>query len=129
MQRQPRRNTVPELAVRAAVRRLGLHYRTHARLPGTPDLANKSNAWVILVHGCYWHQHSGCVRATVPLNNRDWWLDKFNGTRIRDDQKAAQLRDCGLRVLVIWQCETKTAAGLAGRLARWFESIGVHTAR
>ncbi len=118
MMRQARADTRPELAVRAALRELGHRYRvTPATLPGRPDVANAARRWAIFVHGCYWHQHPGCRRATVPANNRDWWLRKFEQNRARDARKVADLEALGLAVIVVWECETGDSARLIARLA------------
>lgn len=113
MRRQKRGGTAPEMAVRLALRRLGYHYRVRNRdLPGTPDIANRSARWAVFVHGCYWHHHEGCVRATVPKANRDWWLAKFRSNRERDLRKVRALSECGYRVVIVWECETVDDDGL-----------------
>ena len=125
MSRQSRRDTTPERAVRAALRSLGFSYRLNvAGLPGSPDIANKSAHWAIFVHGCYWHHHRGCSRATVPKKNRDWWLDKFLSNARRDARKIDQLEELGFDVLVVWECEASDASLLLQRLKIWFESRG-----
>src|SRR6266571_902213 len=74
--------TPAELAVREALRELGLRYAVLDRtLPGTPDIASRAGRWAIFVHGCFWHAHRGCVRATVPVRNRDLWIAKFKRNR------------------------------------------------
>lgn len=98
--------TDPELAVRAMVSALGHRYRTHNRdLPGSPDLANRTRRWAVFVHGCYWHSHQGCRRATVPKNNRAFWEAKFAANRARDARALRALRRAGYRVAVVWECE------------------------
>ncbi len=88
---------------------MGQSYRRNVRaLPGTPDFANRSKGWVIQVHGCFWHQHD-CKRGTMPLNNREAWVAKFAANKVRDDLSETRLRDIGLRVLTVWECETKDA--------------------
>lgn len=101
--------TGPEETVAALLRSLGLAYRRNVRtLPGTPDFANRSKGWAIFVNGCFWHHHTGCRRATVPKNNRAFWVAKFAANRRRDAAKVRALRARGLRVLVIWECEVET---------------------
>lgn len=118
MKRQRRRDTKPELLVRALVRELGLRYRISNRdLPGSPDLANRRRRWAVFVHGCYWHHHEGCSRATVPKQNREFWLEKFRDNRARDARKEAELRELGYRVVVVWECEARDPAALRSRLA------------
>lgn len=120
MRRQRRRDTKPELAVRRALMRLGVHYRLQAGdLPGRPDISNKASQWAIFVHGCYWHHHPGCTRATMPAANRVWWERKFESNRVRDAAKVAALRKLGFRVLVVWECETRDVEGLEALLTGW----------
>jgi DNA mismatch endonuclease, patch repair protein len=122
MEMQLRKDTHPELAVRNALRSIGARYRiTPPDLPGSPDVANKSGGWAIFVHGCYWHQHLGCHRATIPINNREWWVSKFEKNKNRDSKKIADLKAAGFRVLVVWECETTHDEALKSRLVSWLE--------
>lgn len=120
MARVRQKNTQPELAVRAALRRLGACYRTGGGgLPGRPDIHNKRRGWVIFVNGCYWHHHRGCNKATVPARNREFWLNKFVANRRRDAKVARELRNAGFRVLIVWQCQTSAIDALDDRLRRF----------
>ena len=107
MSRVPQKATTPEQRVAQALRALGLSYRRHVRsLPGTPDFSNQSKGWAIQVHGCFWHRHD-CKRATLPLHNRALWLDKFARNQERDSRCEAALIARGLKVVTIWECQTK----------------------
>lgn len=98
--------TAAELAVRAVARDLGLRYRLGNRdLPGSPDLANRVRRWAVFVHGCFWHRHAQCRRATTPTRNREFWLEKFCANVARDARVAGELRRRGFRVVTIWECE------------------------
>ncbi len=111
MGRVRQKDTGPEQAVASALRSLGAGYRKNVRsLPGSPDFANKSRKWAVFVHGCFWHRHTGCRRATTPKANRDFWLDKFATNRTRDARAICALRRMGFRVAVVWECETTDAA-------------------
>ena len=111
--------TTPELAVRQIVSSLGHRYRLYNKdLPGSPDLANRSKGWAIFVHGCYWHRHKGCKRTTTPKRNRDFWEAKFARNVARDKRVIRQLRRDGYRVLVVWECQTKTPERVAMRVER-----------
>jgi DNA mismatch endonuclease (patch repair protein) len=118
MSRVRQRGTEAELAVAAALRRLGISYRLNVMsLPGSPDFANKRMKWAIFVHGCFWHRHTGCKRATVPKTNEDFWRDKFLTNRVRDARAIRQLRRLGFRVSLIWECQTENPAQLVARLS------------
>lgn len=113
------KGTAPELTVRKAVRALGHRYSAvDTKLPGTPDLVNRDEHWVIFVHGCYWHRHAGCVRASTPRNNRDAWEKKFAENVARDRRKSAALRRLGYSVFTIWECETSYPAKVSKRISR-----------
>jgi DNA mismatch endonuclease (patch repair protein) len=103
--------TAPEMYVRRALAALGYHYRLRNRdLPGSPDIANRSGKWAVFVHGCYWHHHSGCRRATTPKSNREFWLAKFAANRTRDADVERALAGRGFRIATIWECECQPSA-------------------
>ena len=111
--------TAPEMTIRRAVSTLGLRYTVRNRdLPGSPDLANRSRRWAIFVHGCYWHRHEGCHKATLPRTNTDFWLEKFSRNRARDVAARIELERRGFRVLTFWQCDVERNNAIAARLGR-----------
>ncbi len=113
--------TAPEMTVRRALSTLGVRYTVRNQdLPGSPDLANRSRRWAIFVHGCYWHRHAGCHKATTPRTNTDFWLNKFSRNVARDAAARGRLKRRGYQVLTFWQCECErqSSAGLTNRLAR-----------
>jgi DNA mismatch endonuclease (patch repair protein) len=109
--------TAPELLVRKACAQLGVRYTTKNHdLPGSPDLANRSRRWAIFVHGCYWHRHKRCSKATTPRTNTSFWLAKFARNVERDVNAKMALRRLGFRVLTVWQCEAERPRVLAALL-------------
>jgi DNA mismatch endonuclease (patch repair protein) len=103
-----RDSTRPELHVRKILRSLGHRYTTSNRdLPGSPDLANRSRGWAVFVHGCYWHSHKGCPKATVPKRNRAFWMAKFRRNVERDRWARSELEALGYAVVVVWECEVE----------------------
>lgn len=120
------RGTAPELAVRRLVTILGHRYRIENRdLPGSPDLANRRRRWAIFVHGCYWHSHRGCVRATIPTRNRAFWESKFEANRARDARAVRALLAMDFRVITLWECELANPDAIVRRLRR---ELTVHRA-
>jgi DNA mismatch endonuclease (patch repair protein) len=119
MSRVPRRDTAPELLVRRMATSAGLHYRTrNSDLPGSPDLANRRQHWAIFVHGCYWHQHAGCSKASVPKRNRSFWRAKFRANRQRDQMTQRALLELGYMVTVIWECDATDEGLIREKLGR-----------
>ena len=123
MSRIGSKNTKPEMIVRKLVFGLGYRYRLHdKKLPGRPDLVFKSKKKVIFVHGCFWHQHRGCKRGTLPKSNLEFWEGKLKNNKTRDKKIRRQLKELGWEVLVIWECQTKDAKALAEKLILFLET-------
>ena len=117
MSRVRSRDTIPERVVRSLVHRLGYRFRLHRRdLPGTPDLVFPSRRAIIFVHGCFWHRHQGCRKATVPSTRKEFWLQKFARTVNRDATVREALERAGWRVLIVWQCELRDIDALGSRV-------------
>jgi DNA mismatch endonuclease (patch repair protein) len=111
------RSTAPELAVQRVLRTLGRRHRINNRdLPGSPDLTNRPENWVIFVHGCFWHRHTHCQRTTTPTRNREAWEEKFTANVTRDRRKASALRRLGYSVFTVWECETIDPTSLEKRI-------------
>lgn len=127
MGRVRQHGTGAEQAVALRLRARGLSYRRNDRkLPGSPDFANRRAGFAIFVHGCFWHRHEGCDRATVPRRNRAFWLEKFDQNVARDLQNQTDLRALELDVLVVWECETSSAALIDEKLALFFRRTAAH---
>jgi len=112
-------NTKPELLVRRILHRSGYRYLLHAAsFPGRPDLVFKSRKKVIFVHGCFWHQHSGCSDATLPKSRTRFWREKLRRNVERDEEQRRALIAMGWDVLVLWECELADPS-LSRRLTRF----------
>lgn len=105
MSRVRGKDTKPEMRARSYLHAAGLRYVLHdKRLPGRPDLSFPSRRVAVFVHGCFWHGHEGCKRATLPATRREFWQAKINKNRERDLGNLKALEAIGWRVLVLWQC-------------------------
>ena len=103
------KNTKPEMIVRSALHRLGYRFRLHyKRLPGTPDIVLPKRKLAIFVHGCFWHQHRGCHKSRRPSSNSEYWGPKLDENMRRDKDKIIKIRLQGWKVLVIWECQTRS---------------------
>lgn len=107
MQRQARRDTKPELALRQDLWRRGLRYRVDiAPLPKMrrrADIVFTKAKVAVYVDGCFWH--SCPEHATVPKSNRDWWVEKLAANVRRDRDTDERLRAAGWEVVRIWEHE------------------------
>jgi DNA mismatch endonuclease (patch repair protein) len=114
------RDTKPERLLRSLFHRAGLRFRKNVTsLPGKPDIVLPKHRAVVLVHGCFWHRHSGCRFTTTPKANPSFWAQKFADTVERDRKAEAALRKHGWRVFTVWECELRSQpAKVAGEVAR-----------
>src|SRR5205085_6273771 len=102
------RNTKPEIEVRRSIRAMGFRPATRPpKLPGSPDVVLPALRAVVFVHGCFWHRHDGCPRATSPATRVEFWSAKFAKNVARDRRVTRRLRALGWRVLVVWECRAK----------------------
>lgn len=119
------RNTKPEIIVRKALFTSGFRFRLHRRdLPGKPDVVLTSRRVVVFVHGCFWHAHLGCRYAKTPSTHREFWKAKLAANVERDQRAREALMSAGWRVLVVWECATRTFSAreqLPKLLSRWIE--------
>ena len=111
------KGTKPEMVVRRLVHALGYRYRLHRKdLPGKPDLAFIARRKAIFVHGCFWHQHSGCREGRPPSSNTSYWQPKLARNVERDEDNAVKLHGSGWQTMTVWECETADVPALSHRL-------------
>jgi DNA mismatch endonuclease, patch repair protein len=121
MSRIRARDTKPEVTVRSFLYRKGYRFRLHRKdLPGIPDIVLPRHRTIILVHGCFWHRHSGCKYAYNPKSKIQFWQEKFEKNARRDQEVYKSLSDMGWHVYIIWECETKKVELLEKRIADIF---------
>ena len=101
------RDTAPERALRSALHRRGLRFRTNLRIDlagrrrTRPDIVFTRLRLAVFVDGCYWH---GCTtHRTIPVANREFWQAKIEATRRRDREQADWLAEAGWTVLRFWE--------------------------
>lgn len=111
MERQARRDTGPERALRSELHRRGLRYRVQLSLVDSRrkhDIVFTRAKVVVEVRGCFWH---GCPdHGTLPKANRDWWAEKIEANRRRDEDTDERLAAAGWTVIVVWEHDDPVAA-------------------
>ncbi|TCO70263.1 T/G mismatch-specific endonuclease [Rhodovulum euryhalinum] len=111
--------TKPEMVVRRLVHRMGYRYRLHRKdLPGKPDLVFGPRRKVILVHGCFWHQHDHpeCKIARAPKSRLEYWQPKLERNVARDRANREALELNGWQVLEVWECQIRDTEALEARI-------------
>ena len=130
MRRIQGKDTKPEMVVRSLLRSLGYPgYRLHrSDLPGKPDVAYIGRQKAIVINGCFWHAHSGCRYAKTPASRREFWEAKLAANVERDRCARDALLSAGWRVLVVWECATRSTEAreaLPVLLTRWINGDDV----
>jgi DNA mismatch endonuclease (patch repair protein) len=108
MARVPKRDTAPELAVRRAAHALGLR----------ADLVFPRLRIAVFVDGCFWH---GCpCHGNRPRHNGDWWREKIERNRRRDQDTDRRLAETGWTVVRAWEHDdpAAVAATIAAEVIR-----------
>ena len=124
MSRIRSKNTKPEEMVRKYLFSKGFRYRKNdARYPGKPDIVLPKYKTVILIHGCFWHQHPGCKAARIPDTNSEFWKNKFEKNIARDAKEKRELEEAGWIVIILWECEISTKKKREIRLPALEEEI------
>lgn len=114
-----RQDTGPERMLHSALHALRLRFSKNPRdLPGSPDIVFRRDKVAVFLHGCFWHRHKNCSRATTPRSNLWYWNAKFAANIDRDRKKLSELRKLGWRAIVLWQCEIESDAAKAARRVR-----------
>ncbi len=102
------KETKPEISVRSFLFKQGYRFRKNVKtLPGKPDIVLPKYKTVILIHGCFWHGHNNCGKASRPTSNIDFWESKIQNNIDRDEIVENELKKLGWIVIKIWECELK----------------------
>ena len=121
------KNTRPEVIVRKYLFAHGYRFRKNdSRYPGKPDIVLPRYHTMIFVHGCFWHRHPGCSKATMPTTNEEYWMNKFKRNIERDKLVQKQLSDLGWRVILVWECEISSKKKRDMRLEKLLDEINAY---
>lgn len=117
MSRIRSKNTKPEMIVRKVLTKLGHRYRLHVKqLPGKPDIVFSKKRLAMFINGCFWHQHQGCKRQSLPKTNTEYWHNKLQRNIEKQKKDTEELRSLEWNVTTIWECETRNEEELTTRL-------------
>jgi DNA mismatch endonuclease (patch repair protein) len=105
MSTHPRRDTIPEMALRRELHHRGLRYFVHRRpvagIRREADIVFPRLRLAVFVDGCFWH---GCPEhGSIPVRNDWYWKPKLEENRARDRDTNVRLEYAGWTVLRFWE--------------------------
>jgi len=125
MQSITAKNTKPEENIAKTLKRAGYKIEMHCNdLPGKPDIILKKYKLAIFVHGCFWHQHKGCKRCSMPKTNKKYWRPKLENNVKRFNAQRRSLNRKGWHVYVIWECQIKKTDAIMRKINYIFNRLG-----
>lgn len=118
-----KRDTKPELILRAALRNTGLRgYRVDVSdLPGRPDVVFRGAGVAVFCDGDFWHGRAleGRIAKLKKGHNAPYWVEKIRGNVARDRRHDENLAAGGWKVLRYWETDVHAnAAGIAREVKR-----------
>ncbi len=117
------KDTKPEDFVRKYLFNEGFRFRKNdKRYAGHPDIVLPKYKTIIFVNGCFWHMHD-CDNFVLPKSNLDYWKPKLEKNKQRDENNVKTLQSEGWNVIVVWECELKTAIDKKLRMEHLVQEI------
>ena len=95
------KDTRPELLLWEKVDHRSL--RRHPKIPGNPDIGNKSRKIAVFVDGCFWHGCPACYKA--PATRPEYWEKKLLRNTNHDSLVTSSLGYKGYAVMRFWEHE------------------------
>ena len=78
-------------------------WRRNYPILGKPDFVFLHNKIAVFTDGCFWHGHN--CRNTTPSDNAEYWANKINRNKKRDEFVTSYLTQKGWKVIRFWECE------------------------
>lgn len=107
MQKQRRRDTALEVAIRKSLHRLGyrfrVDYRAEKSLRCRGDIVFTRKRVIVFVDGCFWHRCP--IHGSWPAHNAEWWQAKLTANTERDQRNTRALEELGWVVVRVWEHE------------------------
>lgn len=102
------KNTKPEIYFRKLLFAQGYRYSLNSKkVYGHPDIYLKKYNTAVFIHGCFWHRHKDCKYAYMPKSQTDFWKEKFDRNRKRDQLVQEKLKKENIKYLIVWECTIK----------------------
>lgn len=98
--------TKVELLVAKELKRRKIYFAAHVKtIMGKPDFVFRRKKVVVFIDSDFWHGHP--KRCIMPKSNLDYWLQKIEKNRLRDQKVNQDLTENGWNIIRIWEQDLK----------------------
>lgn len=98
--------TRPEILIKRELRKRTIYFTQYVKaLPGKPDFVFRRKKVAVFVDSDFWHGNP--KRFIMPNTNREYWQNKIDGNKRRDDKVNNELHNMGWQVIRIWEYEIR----------------------
>ncbi len=106
-----------ETAFRKALWHKGFRYRKNSiKYFGKPDIVLKKHKTIIFVDSCFWH---GCqAHCRIPETRREYWVDKIERNRERDQEVNNYYKKLGWHLFRVWEHEISNKIGIEKKISQ-----------
>jgi DNA mismatch endonuclease (patch repair protein) len=82
----------------------GYRFRKNVKgLYGKPDIVIQKYRVVIFIDSCFWH---ACpIHGNIPKNNQEFWINKLERNKQRDEEVTKHYQNRNWNILRIWEHE------------------------
>ena len=112
-----------EIAFRKALWQKGFRYRKNSsKYFGKPDIVLKKYKTVIFIDSCFWH---GCqAHCRIPETSREYWVDKIERNRERDQEVNNYYKKLGWHLFRVWEHEILNKIGIEKKISQIIKRMG-----
>ena len=98
--------TRPEILIKKELKRRKIYFTQHIKtLPGKPDFVFRRKKVAVFIDSDFWHGNP--ERFIMPETNKEYWENKINKNKIRDESINKELGKLGWQVIRIWVSDLK----------------------
>ncbi len=106
MQNIRSKGTKPERIIMDELKRRKIYFAKNVdTIIGKPDIVFKRKKVAIFIDSDFWHGHP--KYGHIPKTNTEYWKNKIENNRKRDDKVNKELEENGWNVIRIWEHEIK----------------------
>lgn len=99
------KDTKVEMMLRSELWKRGHRYRTHMKLPGSPDVVFTKKKVAVFIDGDFWHGYE--YKKLKPKLKNEFWVNKIKRNKERDKEVNKKLRKEGWKVIRVWEHEIR----------------------